>query len=599
MKQFWKKFFFWDEPEKGAFFALILLLLGTWLVWTLFLLGSGFLDLERLLRWATSSAFAGQTSFPFDAWWNLCVLPLLFLGIVVYFFLLQWRLWHTFDAGSAGENFGKWGVALAAVWGAALSCISYTCHLMSANLYWDHFFHYIEAGAAGLPFWLTASFLLLLTAVLVTGKVCAVMGNFPFKRVFTLPVKILAGAFLLAWGGMVTASLILAGLSEKETRFLEKQFKQPLTRAALKEASFRSRKIDKAFWAKLIFLTEKDLGQVIFHPFAEFTPAQLDAWRKKFESLPEIAGIDRMLDEAPLPAYPWDFDESYPSMRFPDLRVVYRLKDYQVWEVRFALEKKDRAAILAALKRMDNLIAYVGELPLTLFSGVRLIMCADKRRVLEELLASGILTKEDLLRLKAWCRAEKAALPELERKRIRAEALVAAEWWDEWPVMDRIGKKLKIYPWRDFRFLLPQCWLIYEANRLDARRRFRGIESFLDFPHSVRKDDLSAFNYLAEMFTPPRRPGIEFRKAELGWACMEFFIDKELYRLEHGKFPEDLPLPVDPANGKKLTYTRGPVTVKKDVFDGPLRRITIRARQLSNDPASYLHITVTIPERGK
>ena len=592
MKKFWKKVFFWDEPAKGAFFALVLLLLGTWFLWTFFLLSGGFIDLERLLRWA----FTGNTSFPFGVCWNLCGLPLFFLGIVVYFFLLQWRLWHTFDAGSAGKNFGKWGLALAAVWGAAVACIGYTWCLISTNLYWDHFFHYIEAGAAGLHYWLTASLLLLLAAVLVTGKVCAVMGNFPFERVFTLPVKILAGAFLLAWGGMVAASFVLAGLSEKETRFLEKQFKQPLTRAALREASFRNRKVDKAFWAKLIPLAEKDLGRETFYPFAEFTPAQLDAWRKKFESSPEIAEIDRMLNRAPLPAYPWNFDESYPAMRFPDLRVVYRLNDYQVWRIRFALERKDRTAILAALKRMDNLIAYAGELPLTLFSGVRLKMCADKRHVLEELLASGILTKEDLLRLKAWCRAEKAALPELERRRIRAEALVAAECWDEWPLSDRIGKKLKIYPWRDFRFLLPQCWLIYEANRLSARRRFRDAEKFFDI---ALKDKLSAFNYLAEMSTPPRKPGIEFRKAELGWACMEFFIDQELYRLEHGKLPDDLPLPVDPANGKKLTYTRGPVTVKKDVFDGPLRRITIRARQLSNDPASYLHITVTIPERKK
>jgi|GEM_PF-4282269 len=596
MKKFWKKIFFWDEPAKGAFFALVLLLLGTWLLGTLFLLGSGFLDLDRLRHWVRFSGSMVQTSFPFDAWWNLCLLPLFFLGIVVYFFLLQWRLRHTFDAGSAGKNFGKWGVALAAVWGAAVACIGYTWRLISKNLYWDHFFHYIEAGAAGLHYWLAASLLLLLAAVLVTGKVCAVMGNFPFKRVFTLPVKILAGTFLLAWGGMAATSLILAGLSEKETRFLEKQFRQPLTRAALREASFRNRKVDKAFWAKLIPLVEKDLGQVFFHPFAEFTPAQLGAWRKKFESLPEIAEIDRMLDNAPLPAYPWNFDESYPAMRFPDLRVVYRLNDYQAWEIRFALERKDRSAILAALKRMDNLIAYVGELPLTLFSGIRLKMSTDKRRVLEELLASGILTKEDLLRLKAWCRAEKAALPERERKRIRAEALVAVELWDEWPVMDRIGKKCRIYPWKDFRFLLPQCWLIYEANRLDARRRFRGVDKFFDI---VLKNELSVFTWFAEMFTPPRKPGIEFRKEELGWACMEFFIDQELYRLEHGKLPDDLPLPVDPANGKKLTYTRGPVTVKKDVFDGPLRKITIRARQLSNDPSVYHHVTVTIPEKGK
>ncbi len=596
MKKFWKKVFFWDEPAKGAFFALVLLLLGTWFLWTLFLLEGGFIDLGRFWHWVRFSGSMVQTSFPFDAWWNLCLLPLVFLGILVYFFLLQWHLRHAFDSGSAGKDFGKWSVALAAVWGAAVLCIGYTCHLISTNLYWDSFFHYIEAGAAGLPYWLAASLLLLLAAVLVTGKFCSVMGNFPFRNVFTLPVKILAGAFLLAWGGMVVSSLILAGLSEKETRFLEKQFMQPLTRAALREASFRNRKVDKAFWAKLIPLAEKELGRETIHPFAEFTPARLGAWRKKFESSPEIAEINRMLDKAPLPAYPWNFDENYISMRFPDLQVLSRLKDHQVWRIRFALERQDRTAILAALKRMDNLIAYAGELPLVLFSGVRLRMSADKRRVLEEVLASGILTKEDLLRLKARCRAEREACPELERRRIRAEALVAAGCWDEWPVMDRIGKKCRIYPWKDFRFLLPQCWLIYEANRLSARRRFRGVDKFFDIVH---KNELSVFTWFAEMFTPPRRPGIDFRKAELGWACMEFFIDQELYRLEHGKLPDDLPLPVDPANGKKLTYTRGPVTVKKDVFEGPLRKITIRARQLSNDPSVYHHVTVTIPEKGK
>ena len=168
MKKFWKKVFFWDEPAKGAFFALVLLLLGTWFLWTFFLLSGGFIDLERLLRWA----FTGNTSFPFGVCWNLCGLPLFFLGIVVYFFLLQWRLWHTFDAGSAGKNFGKWGLALAAVWGAAVACIGYTWCLISTNLYWDHFFHYIEAGAAGLHYWLTASLLLLLAAVLVTKYNC-------------------------------------------------------------------------------------------------------------------------------------------------------------------------------------------------------------------------------------------------------------------------------------------------------------------------------------------------------------------------------------------------------------------------------------------
>ena len=41
MKRVWNKLFFADSPEKGAFFGIVLLILGTWLLGTVFALCGG------------------------------------------------------------------------------------------------------------------------------------------------------------------------------------------------------------------------------------------------------------------------------------------------------------------------------------------------------------------------------------------------------------------------------------------------------------------------------------------------------------------------------------------------------------------------------
>ena len=41
MKKFLKKVFFWDSPEKGAFWSLVLILSGSWLLGTIFILCGG------------------------------------------------------------------------------------------------------------------------------------------------------------------------------------------------------------------------------------------------------------------------------------------------------------------------------------------------------------------------------------------------------------------------------------------------------------------------------------------------------------------------------------------------------------------------------
>ena len=66
---------------------------------------------------------------------------------------------------------------------------------------------------------------------------------------------------------------------------------------------------------------------------------------------------------------------------------------------------------------------------------------------------------------------------------------------------------------------------------------------------------------------------------------MEFFIDQELYRLEHGKLADDLPSRVDPVSGKPMEYFHGDVVIEKEIFQSGKNQldkkdVTVRGRKL-------------------
>jgi hypothetical protein len=157
---------------------------------------------------------------------------------------------------------------------------------------------------------------------------------------------------------------------------------------------------------------------------------------------------------------------------------------------------------------------------------------------------------------------------------------------------------IKIVPFEKFYFLLPHLQLIAESNRLSLIYLYRNAKKFHDVPLASAEMSYTVFNHLAHSLVPSfQSAGDRFLQRDLEQQAIEFFIDQELYRLEHGKLPDKLPLPVDPFSKKPMEYLHGKVTVKKEVYEKENKEFTISARQLKSPSRGALrNVTVTIPD---
>jgi len=594
MKEFLKKVFFHGSPEKGAFWGLVLLLSGTWLLGTLFLFSDGIAALGVFVS-AIFRRGLGNVAVSDHPWQLSLILPLLFF-MLHYVFQLR-RLRGKFEPGRCDRTFWKWTAVAAVLWGGMFFCTAHSIGLAVGNYYHDGcFLAFMKDGARNLPYWMTAALLLLSAGVLAEGKVLALIGNFPLREIFTLPVKILAGISFFTYLSLVAASMFSAYQCEAEKEFLGKHFDRPLTAEALKKLVLRDP--DEKFWNETASL----ISEITKHPeidccFAEFAPGQLDAWRKKFSALPEIAKLDRMI-EKPLPACPWK-SEKYNILlvRLDDCSQARTMARLQMWHIRFALEKRDRAAVMAALKRLDHVSGYLAGLPFYISAQVKMAVERMKIEALSHLLAEKILIADDLIRLKERSRAVRKELPAMERNSVWSEALMGVDFIEAYVNSAVAGDDQRLTPLKRFRWLLPQFWLIYERNRLHLLRSCRNAEKFHDMP-PLRAG--SVFSRGAEMVSPPSRTaGASFLKGRLEQEAAEFFIDQELYRLKHGRFPDGLPPPVDPFCGKPMKYIHGSVTVEKEVFGKEKKKFSIPARQLTSPSEYHFNVTVTVPAKGR
>ena len=583
MKKFLQKVFFWHSPEKGAFWSLVLLLLGSWL------LGTAFVFTSYRMTLCSTCCFNGRY-VAID--WRIVPASVVALLFVVNFLFQSGRFWFSARKKAWDLACKKWLLCSALLWGAALSCSGY-CILLAGRTVWcDGGFSYVKAEGASLPLFLTVSVVLLGMSVLATGKFYSAVGKFSCKEIFTLPVRILAALTVVVYIGMISASLILQKKCETEQTALEKHFGRPFTAEALK--AWGSRKADAAFWKRIAELCQKDKNKESFYGFAEFTPAQLASWRKRFASSKEYAELDRMIS-LPLPSYPRKFEKyNYFAESMPDLSLVRTMTRLQVWHCRFAAETKDRAAAMAALKRIDNLSAYLSDQPWLLSALVNTGIKSYKVRAVETLLGAKILSEADLLALKQQSSASVKQLAAGEKYILGSEALAGLDFMEGAFYAEK-WEGIKIVPGKKFRFLLPQHWLIYEGNRLNVLRWYGNAENFYDIK-DVRAN--SVFCYFANQLMPSfQATANRFLQFKLEQQAMVFFIKQELFRLKNGKLPDDLPLPVDPFSKKAMKYTHGQVTIEKEFYEKEQKKITIPGRQLTSTAKNSFKVTVTIPDR--
>ncbi|MBE6391170.1 MAG: hypothetical protein E7042_03075 [Lentisphaerae bacterium] len=600
MKKFLQKVFRLNTPGKSAFESLVLFFLGAWLLGTLFFLSHGIFVFGSFCLGVFR--FGIDNIHISDYPWQL-YLVLLLLLLVIHCLVKQISFWCSLRREKCTSIFWKWFAVMILLWGGTAASVTYIVDLVTKNYYHDGcFLEYLKTGAWSLPYWCVASVLLLAASVLASGKVFSVIGGYSFRENFTIPVKILVVLVIAVYFGLRASALFVRNRVRTEIAQVGKNFGRPLTIEAFQKFVFGNRKVDEKFWQEIDFCNDPELNtRELEQPFAEFSPTELAAWRKKFFSSPQYAKFDRMISEE-LPAYPWKIKKyELSGTLLPDFLIIGRLADLQVWNIRFALERGDREAVVAALKRLDNLSDYLSKVPFLIGMLRKNAVDITKIRAIENVLAAQILTGDDLLYVKQRSCVIRENMASLERNAIWSETLGGFDFITGFVNTGTTGDGQAVVPLKNFFNIFPQGWLVYECNRLNFLRVYSKVSKLHDVPDIKIS---SVFNYFAYSMIPAvHSSGNRNLQNILEQEAIRFFIDQELYRLEHGKLPENQTLPVDLFCQKPMKYIQDNVTVKKEIFRSDYRPAEIKeyslpGRQLiAPSNYKYRNITITIPDK--
>ena len=616
---------------KRCFRALCLLILGTYLIATLYWFSGGdrFMQIiGHALYFNRKDAFPWQLFFLLlipifllnylyhlaelfvrsswrkfilllAAWGVLAALCIVFQWWQIWLFitLLMWA-WAPLLFGKPARNAA---ILHGVLFSALAGCGYWTAVLLQKYAVSDCCSGYFAIHTPGwhLVYLVWILLLLLAATVIAAGYLYSKLGHCPFKTVFSLPVKILALLVLFTHLAMIPCALYCNARSRKVISELEAHFKSPLTPEAVLQKFISGRKVDGDFWKRLEALYEKTCcDRAGGYPLAAFKPEVLAAWKKKFSISPEYAELNRMFS-APIPCPPLEVAWERGSLagavtsKFSLLRQVVRL---QQWRIRFALETRDKAAVLQALKRIDHIDEYLENEPFLIGQLVKMGLNDYKVAILTEVLAAKILDESDLLELKASSCRIRAKLPELERIAVFGEVLFGMD--DYYAILQspKAFDGTPVIPVSSFRFLVPQLWFTAEANNLTYLKMFRNANCFHDIK-ALKAD--SVFTRLAASLLPAiDAAGNRFARQDLQQRCLEFFLDQELYYLKHKKYPTDLPIPVCPISKQPMLYQTGSFQVDQEVFEGETRQITVHGRQLIAPQKSFgKQLRVLIPQK--
>ena len=617
-----------------AFESTVVMILGSWLLWTIFLFLDGTRECVKFINAISQLDFSSK-SFPAIPWQLIFLLLIVCLagnffyqhlrifynikrkcflvisgiyilssGILLFKFPLLWLMITIVLWGFGALIFDRsiWKSTLA--YGGTLTALSgiiyQICRLIIQRdikyFCGPPFAFDIEAD---LPLWSCAGLILLAAWVLSsTWQYCS-LACIRYREIFTLPVKIIASFSLLCYIIMVGSSLDLSYRCQLATTALERQFDLPLNAETLNRIATDGKKIDSEFWKKVKKLYDSIKDFEASYPLAEFPPEKLDAWRKKFHTTPQYAELDRMLSQ-PLPEIPLNYKmDNMLFANFSHFAIIWQLVRYQLWNIRFAVEKNDRSAVLSALQKIDNLSEYLSSGPFALHALIKKAVDSYKNQAIAQGISAKIFTADDLINLKKRSQTIRANLAIIEKRAIWAEIL-----WGMAEFHTVANGNEKLLAWRKFRFILPQCWLIYESNRYTWLKFFHNVEKC----HDMAKNDCSPkripsiFEYFAySMLLSYKDLGNRFQSAALQQQMIEFFIDQELHRIQPDKYPANPKPPIDPFTEKPMLYSQGKITIRQEYYrSNDKKEITITGRQLTSPPQTERKTvtTITIPERS-
>ena len=392
----------------------------------------------------------------------------------------------------------KWGLLTSAAWSGALLCVAAVLNSSVLDFAVTDFFGwYGEAGLCGRGWlshggpWLfnvvlVAGVGLLFAAWLSTGRLYAAVGGVRFRELFTARVYLVIGVAAAVWVLSFIMALGAVWSASRTRAALARHFGRPLAVEELGRMYFKHRRPDAAYWQKFLESARR-MNEFMNQPFGlsrdipaydeELPEAVLAEWRARVLKCSGLTELERLCD-TDIPAYNRVYRAGGAGgVWLDDLAALRDFCRFEVWRLRFAVESGDREEALVALRRFDRAIAYIekddGRIVTLLCRAVEHV----RLYAWERLIASGMLTPDDLREIDRAAEAAEKRLPEQSFRALYAEAVLVADELDEF------HRHLRLYtpdkeehPPLDFRLA---SWL-YPAWRYRlARLEDSQLRSFL------------------------------------------------------------------------------------------------------------------------
>lgn len=342
----------------------------------------------------------------------------------------------------------KWGLLTSAAWSGALLCVAAV--LNSSILDFDVIGFFGWRGEVGLSGrgWLShggpwlfnivlvAGVLLLFAAWLSTGRLYAAVGGVQFRKLFTARVFLVVGAAAAVWFMSFVMALCAVYGASRTRAALARHFGRPLAVEELGKLYFKHRRPDAAYWQKFLESSRR-MNESLSQPLGlsrdvpaydeELPEAVLAEWRDRVSKNSDLTELERLCD-TDIPAYNRVYRAGGAGgVWLDDLAALRNFCRFEVWRLRFAAEAGDREEALAALRRFDRAIAYIEKDNWRI--AALLCRAVEELRLYawERLIASGILTADDLRDIAHTAETAEKRMPEQSFRALYAEAVCVAD----------------------------------------------------------------------------------------------------------------------------------------------------------------------------
>ena len=415
---------------------------------------------------------------------------------------------------------------------------------------------------------------LLLAIYLLTGFLCARKAQIPFRKMFGRGVQILwglvAAVYLLSLG-MVFVTRVRTGFAVKD---LERHFAKPFSAQGLKAFYTNGRKVNTAFWAKIEKKVDsieiewrkfESRGLISSSPEGVYPPELLKKFGALMERSEDLRELEKMFDR-PLPARDIEYQAgALAGVILPELNWIREFCRWELWRIRFAVEKNDLHGALNALKRMKNASDYLVDKPSSLIAALIMIACENYRmQALEVLLARGNVPENVLKQWQNELDQDDLKVPQINFDSLYPEAAMAHDACQAVVYGDGEGYEHPDDSAFRVRWLFPPMWYCSARCLYEVVRRFQ-VRKYGAMPKIERNNtllgDLSGNKF-------PVQSQQKFDQLSARYRAMRALIGVEIEKRRTGKYPDKLENPpTDPFTGKPMFYKKGTIPVSEPVWN--------------------------------